>query len=95
MNFLAETICECTHKKKFHNEWHQCSKCICGKFHWMDGNRREKIEQEISKLPKSQRKTSQNRKKRSIIGTIVVILMYIGIYIGLPVGITLLKHLWD
>jgi hypothetical protein len=94
MSFLAETICECTHKQKFHNEWHQCSKCICGKFHWMDGHRREKIEQEISKLPKSQRKKSQ-RKKGSKLGTVIIILSYIGIYIGLPVGIALLKNLWD
>ncbi len=95
MSFLAETICECTHKKKFHNEWHQCSKCICSGFHWMDAKRREEIEEEISKIPKSKRKVSQNRKKVSKIETVMTIFMYIGIYLGFPAGIVLLRYLWD
>ena len=88
MSFLAETICECTHKKKFHNEWHQCSKCICSGFHWMDAKRREEIEEEISKIPKSQRKVS---KKDQAISFLVMI----GIYGGLIGGISLIRYLWD
>ncbi len=88
MSFLAETICECAHKKKFHNEWHQCSKCICSGFHWMDAKRREKIEEEISKLPKSQRKTSKKDR-------VVSLLILIGIYGGLYGGIGLIRYLWN
>ena len=88
MSFLAETICECTHKKKFHNEWHQCSKCICSGFHWMDAKRREQIEEEISKISKSQRKVS---KKDQAISFLVMI----GIYGGLIGGISLIRYLWD
>ena len=88
MSFLAETICECAHKKKFHNEWHQCSKCICSGFHWMDAKRREKIEEEISKLPKSKRKVSKKDR-------VVSLLILIGIYGGLYGGIGLLRYLWD
>ena len=88
MSFLAETICECAHKKKFHNEWHQCSKCICSGFHWMDAKRREKIEEEISKLPKSQRKISKKDR-------VVSLLILIGIYGGLYGGIGLIRYLWN
>jgi len=95
MSFLAETICECTHKKKFHNEWHQCSKCICSGFHWMDAKRREEIEEEINKIPKNKRKVSQSRKKVSKKNSIISILILIGIYGGLYGGIGLLKYLWD
>jgi len=61
----------------------------------MDAKRREKIEEEISKLPKSQRKTSQSRKKVSKKDQAISFLVMIGIYGGLIGGIGLLRYLWD
>jgi len=61
----------------------------------MDANRREKIEEESSKIPKSKRKVSQNRKKVSKKDQAISILIIIGIYGGLYGGIGLLRYLWD
>jgi len=76
MSMLAETICECVHRKKYHNEWSQCSKCGCSGFHWMDGLRRAKIEVDAKKVIK-------NRKKGSRKNTALSILALIGIYGGM------------
>jgi hypothetical protein len=64
----------------------------------MDGNRREKIEEAISKLPKNQRKPLQSTKKGSkkdtVIGLLIQIGAYGGVYGALYGGIALVKYLW-
>ena len=93
MSILAETICECAHRKKFHNEWEQCSKCVCSGFHWMDATRRAKIELEVNKVGKKRKKGS--KKKTSPKDTAIAILAMIGMYGGIYVGIPfLLKSLF-
>jgi len=54
----------------------------------MDAKRREEIEEEISKMPKSQRKVSKKDQANSF-------LIMIGIYGGLIGGISLIRYLWD
>jgi hypothetical protein len=64
----------------------------------MDGNRREKIEEEISKLPKNQRKALQSTKKGSkkdtAIGLLIQMGVYGGVYGAFYGGIALIKYLW-
>lgn len=91
MSMLAETICECAHRKKYHNEWNQCAKCECSGFHWMDAVRRERIEIELNKAPKKRK--SGPKKKSSPKDTAISILAMIGIYGGLYVGIPFLFSL--
>ena len=92
MSILAETICECAHRKKFHNEWDQCSKCVCSDFHWMDATRRAKIEAEINKVAKKRK--NGPKKKDSPKDTAITILAMIGVYGGMYVGIPLLISLF-
>ena len=75
MSMLAETICECAHRKKFHNQWMQCSKCECTGFHWMDAARRAKIEVQVKKIVKKSKSGSWKK-------TLLYILAYIGMYGG-------------
>ena len=91
MSILAETICECAHRKKFHNEWDQCSKCVCSGFHWMDTTRRARIEVEINKVAEKRKNGSKKKasKKDTAITIRMMIVVYGGLYAGIPFLISL------